>query len=59
MNLSLIGIFNGNSSFLNYQIIKKIKIGFNYVIKFIISQFLFLWVFHSSVYLFSTVSVRC
>ena len=32
MNLSLIGIFNGNSSFLNYQIIKKIKIGFNYII---------------------------
>ena len=25
MNLSLIGIFNGNSSFLNYQIIKKIN----------------------------------
>ena len=33
MNLSLIGIFNGNSSFLNYQIIKnKKKIGFNYII---------------------------
>ena len=27
MNLSLIGIFNGNSSFLNYQIIKKNKLG--------------------------------
>ena len=27
MNLSLIGIFNGNSSFLNYQIIKKKKFG--------------------------------
>ena len=27
MNLSLIGIFNGNSSFLNYQIIKIIKLG--------------------------------
>ena len=25
MNLSLIGIFNGNSSFLNYQIIKNKK----------------------------------
>ena len=60
MNLSLIGIFNGNSSFLNYQIIKiKKKLVQLYYIKFIISQFLFLWVFHLSVYLFSTVSVRC